>query len=268
VSAVLEREGSEFTTYPGFSIEYRDASHRYWIVRGQERFPAVSVTSVLKVIDKPQLVGWAEKIGCEAALRLERAGSLTYPDGGYVPIPDAIRIVRETKQGADALKQRGGDRGNALHEALRVYCELGTVPKLTDFDPEVRGYVQGLCGWLLDAKPEPTLVETIVGCPEYGYAGRFDLLAVINGRSVLVDLKTSAKPYPEQHLQLAAYLRALEVCYPPHEDIYADVGMILLVSPEGTFTTHECRAEAKDFLNVLACHRSVSCVRSAVKAAI
>jgi hypothetical protein len=264
---LLEREGSEFTQYADFAIEYRDASHRYWIVRGEERFPAISVTSALKIIDKPQLVGWAERMGVEGALRLERGDSLRYPDGSHVPIPDAIRMVRQTGEGADAKKEAGGDRGNALHEALRSYCEVGDVPRIKDFDPEVRGYVQGLCGWLLRDKPEPVLVERVVGSPEQGFAGRFDLLAKIDGEYVLADLKTSARPYPEQHLQIAAYLYALEECYAPHDDIYADRGMIVLLGADGTFTTHRCKAERKDFLSVLACHRAVSRVRGALKAA-
>jgi|HubBroStandDraft_6_1064221.scaffolds.fasta_scaffold01839_22 hypothetical protein len=262
---LLEREGSEFTHYEGFSIEYRAASHRYWLIRGQERFAAVSVTSALKVIDKPQLISWAERVGCEGALRMERSGSLVYPDGGHVPITEAIRMVRETGQGADGKKEAGANRGNALHDALRLYCELGSPPKIGDFDPEVRGYVQALCGWLVRDQPEPILIETIVGCPEHGFAGRFDLLATIDGRKVLADLKTSARPYLEQHLQLAAYLHALEECFPSDESVYADVAMLVLVGEDGSFTTHECRAEAKDFLNVLACHRSVGRIRNRLK---
>jgi hypothetical protein len=264
---LLEREGSEFTQYADFAVEYRDASHRYWIVRGEERFPVVSVTSALKVIDKPQLVGWAERMGAEGALRLERRGSLVYPDGGHLPIPEAIRVVRETGEGADAKKDAGGDRGNALHEALRSYCEVGDVPKIKDFDPAVRGYVQSLCGWLLRDKPEPVLVEQVVGSPEQGFAGRFDLLAKIDSEFVLTDLKTSARPYPEQHLQIAAYLFGLEECYPVHEEIYADRGMIVLLGSDGAFFTYRCLAERKDFLSVLACHRAVSRVRSRLKAA-
>jgi hypothetical protein len=266
MTTLLEREGSEFTRYAEYAVEYRDASHRYWLIRGQERIPAISVTSALKIIDKPALVPWAEKLGCEGALRLERAGSLVYPDGGQVSVEDAIRMVREAKQGADAIKEAGADRGTAIHEALRIYCELGTVPKIGDFDEAVRGYVQGLCRWLLATEPTPILVEQVVGSALHGYAGRFDLLADIDGRKVLVDLKTSARPYPEQHLQIAAYMHALQECEGDAQENWADDGLILLVGVDGTFAAHPCQADAKHFLTVLAAHRAVSAVRSAVKA--
>jgi hypothetical protein len=264
--ALLEREGSEFTRYADFAVEYRDISHRYWVVRGEERTAAISVTSALKIIDRPALVPWAEKLGCEAALRMERDGQLAYPDGGQVPVEDAINIVRQTGQGADAIKQAGADRGTAIHEALRVYCEIGDVPKLADFDEQVRGYVQGLCRWLISTRPTPILVEQVVGSALHGFAGRFDLLADIDGRKVLVDLKTSARTYTEQHLQIAAYMHALQECEGDAQENYSDAGLILLVGSDGSFQAHDCRADAKHFLAVLDAHRAVSAVRSAVKA--
>ncbi|HEY4452357.1 MAG TPA: PD-(D/E)XK nuclease family protein [Solirubrobacteraceae bacterium] len=258
----------EFTEYPAFTVEYMPNSHRYALIRGQERIPAISVTSALKVIDKPALLGWAERCGVEGALRLERAGSLIYPDGGRVAVEDAISMVRQTGQGADARRDAGGERGNAIHEALRLYNELGDVPKLGDFDPEVRGYVQGLCRWLLASRPEPILVEQVVGSMTHGYAGRFDLLADIDGQKVLVDLKTAARTYVEQHLQIAAYMHALVECHGGEDsEVYADKGLILLVGADGTFAAHDCRADAKDFLAVLACNRAVARVRNALNAA-
>jgi hypothetical protein len=260
---LLEREGSEFTRYEGYAVEFREASHRYWLVRGQERIPAVSVTAALKVIAKPQLVPWAERMGCEGALRLERAGSLVYPDGGRVPVTEAITIVRQTGQGADAKRETGGDRGTALHVAQRTYFELGTIPKLSDFDPEHRGYVQGYCKWLLRDRPEPVLVERPVGSIKHAYAGQLDSLAKIKGRHIVLDLKTSARTYVEQHLQLAGYMNAVEECMP---DQPLDAGMVVLLSRGGRFTTHPCRADAKHFLRVLACYRAVRQVHNALTA--
>jgi hypothetical protein len=254
-----EKDGSEFTVYPNFTIEYRDASHRYWLIKDDERLPAISVTSALRVLDKPALLSWAEKCGAEGALRLERDGRLEGID-----IEDAIYTVRGHDEGADAKRDAGGDRGLALHHAQEIYCELGHVPNVGDFDPEVRGYVQGYCKWLLRDNPEPVFTERIVGSLEHGYAGRVDLLAKIKGRTVLPDLKTSAKPYPEQHLQVAGYLGALAECCP---EIEIDEGMILLVAADGTFQTYPCFAKPADFLDVLACHRTMVRVRNKLRGA-
>lgn len=252
-----EREGSEFQEWPGFSIEYRDASHRYFIHKDEERTTAISVTSALKVLDKPALVGWAERMGAEGALRMERRGALQ-----GIEIEDALGVVRREGEGADAKKEAGADRGTAVHEALRVYCEDGTVPSISDFDPAVRGYVQGLCGWLLKAKPVPLATEQIVGSPTHGYAGRFDLLCELDGIRTIVDLKTSVRVFPEHHLQTAAYALALEECGQEP----AMQGVIVAVSAEGGFDAPVCCAGRSHFLAVLGAHRALAAVRSGIKA--
>jgi hypothetical protein len=38
------QDGSELEVYPEFAVEYRDASHRYWIHSEGARVPAVSVS--------------------------------------------------------------------------------------------------------------------------------------------------------------------------------------------------------------------------------
>ena len=72
------------------TVEYRDASHRYWTHVGDVRQAVVSVTSALKVLDKPALLKWAEAAGAEGAVRLERDGMLTDVDPSQVI--DIVRI--------------------------------------------------------------------------------------------------------------------------------------------------------------------------------
>src|SRR5439155_895565 len=228
------REGSEFQTYNGFSIEYRDASHRYHGHINNERQPWVSVTSALAIVDKPALRKWFGNQDATAVLDLERKGELV-----GIPTDQAIHVTRQRGLGAEAQRDAGAQRGTALHQALQVYCEKATVPRLSDFEPHVRGYVQGLCSWLLEASPEPLIVERIVGSPKEQFAGRFDLLCEIDGRRVLVDLKSAAKPYPEHHLQLAGYRYAMQECGLNG----VEEALILAVSESGHFITAPCRAE-------------------------
>lgn len=254
-----DRDGSEITVYDGFSVEYRDSSHRYWLHVDDGRAPAVSVTSALKVLDKPALVAWAERCGVEGALRLERSGVLTEIDE-----QDALGVVRAHGEGADAKREAGADRGTAIHDALQLYCTEAKIPNVGDFDPQVRGYVQGLCGWLIAAQPEPLLVEQVVGSPTHLFAGRIDLLATVNGQRTLVDLKTNpaGRVYTEAHLQTAAYMLALEEC-----GIEPAVGAVIVAAGEsGGFSTSTCCSDPAHFLAVLACHRAVSAVRAQAKA--
>jgi len=251
-----ERDGSEIQHYETFSVEYRDASHRYWIHHDGERNPAVSVTAVLGVLDKPALLSWAEACGAEGALILERRGELRNVDPKA-----AIDVVRINGLGKDAKRDAGADRGTAIHDALRIYASEGTAPNVGDFPAEVRGYVSGLCKWLLEANAEPVHVEQIVGSAKHGYAGRLDLIANLTAGRTLVDLKTSpkARVYPEAHIQAAGYSLALQECgIEPVEHI-----LIVAVGEQGEFSTRAGCADPGDFLAVLGCHRAMGRVKKA-----
>ncbi len=253
----VERDGSEFQQYgDDLAVEYRDASHRYWLHHDGQRTPAISVTSALKVLDKPALLAWAEAAGAAGAARLAAMGELE-----HVPADEAINIVRLHKLGMDAKRDAGADRGTAVHDALEFFAREQAVPDLADFPAEVRGYVQGLCGWLLATRPKPSSVERFVGSVQHTYAGRMDLRATLDGRDCIVDLKTNPKGrvYDEAHLQARAYAVAdVECGSAPPEGI-----VIVAVGEDGSFEMVECEAEAGDWLNVLATHRSLARLRGA-----
>lgn len=254
--AYQQREGSEFHDYGDIAVEYRDASHRYWLHHQGKRTPAVSVTSVLKVLDKPALLKWAEDCGAEGAARLAALGELE-----HVPPTEAGDRVRLHKLGMDARRDAGADRGTAVHKVLEFWARERTVPDLADFPAEVRGYVQGLCAWLLAARPRTISVERCVGSVEHMYAGRMDLRALLDGRDCIVDLKTNPKGrvYDEAHLQARAYAIAdVECGAQPPEGI-----VIVAVGEGGGFEMVECEAQAGDWLNVLATHRSMSRLHAA-----
>jgi hypothetical protein len=215
------QDGSELEVYPEFAVEYRDASHRYWIHSEGARVPAVSVTSVLKVLNKPQLLKWAESRGAEGAARLAAMGELE-------------------------------NVGTATHSVLEHWGRYEEIPNLADYQPEVRGFVQGLCGWLLKRAPKPTSTERIVGSAKHTYAGRLDMRAVIDGKDTLVDLKRK-RVYTEAHLQTRGYALAdVECGNPPPDDI-----LIVAVAGDGSFQEARCEASEADWLSVLATQRAM-----------
>lgn len=252
-TSYTERDGSEMTHYDGFSVEYRDASHRYWIHQNGERTDAVSVTSVLKVLDKPALLSWAERCGAEGAAILARQGELD-----HVPLEDTVDRVRLFKLGMDAKRDAGAERGSIVHAVLEKYSKAGAIPDITDFDPAHRGYVQALCGWLLKTKPVPILVEQVVCERFHMYAGRVDLVAEISGHLYVVDLKTNpaGRVYDEAHLQAAAYEMALDACG------ITTLGSLLVAAGEdGTYEQVVGEANFADFANVLSTYRVMSRLR-------
>jgi hypothetical protein len=245
------REGSEITNYPDFAVEYREKSHRYWLLQESKRRSVPSVTGATKVLDKVALIPWAERMGAEGALRLERDGQLH-----GVQVEDAIYRVRELDEGAEAIRNAGAKRGTAIHDALRIYCQDGYPPRLGNFDEDVREYVSALCRWLLDVEPEPVLSEQVVGSVVHGYAGRFDLLAKIDGVLTAIDLKTSkgkARVFREAHVQVAGYEIAMAECgLPAHEQT-----LIVALGEDGSIDSKPSVGTPEQFLSVLDCSRQM-----------
>ena len=104
----------EIVEYDGFKVQYKDASHRYWLIEEEEglfpgteaiRTPAISVTSVLGILDKPNLRRWYGTQDATATLTLEREGKL---EG--VPTDQAVHIMREKGFGAEAKRDAGASR--------------------------------------------------------------------------------------------------------------------------------------------------------------
>jgi hypothetical protein len=251
-----ERDGSEFQEYDGLRVEYRDASHRYWLHFDGRREAADSVTTVLKVLNKEHLLKWAEAAGAEGAAALAAMGLLE-----EIPASEAIHLVRDRKMGMDAKRDTAADRGTAVHRVLELWARERQIPNLSDFPGHVRGYVQGLCSWLLTTDPQPSSTERFVGSLLGMYAGRMDLRAQIAGRDLVVDLKTNprGRVYDEAHLQSRAYAMADEECGSAPADGIVIVG----VGEDGSFEMVECEASPQDWLNVLAVHRTMKHLGSA-----
>ena len=249
----------EFQSYGDFMVEFLPKSHRYFILKDEQRIPAISVTSALSILDKPALRKWYGNMDATAVLSLERDGQLT-----GIPTDQAIYVARQRGYGAEARRDAGAARGTAVHEALRTYCETGHPPLLGGFNDETKGYVQAACNWLVDASPEPVIVERILGSPMYGFAGRMDLIALIDGKRVGVDFKTGANAhkYPEAHIQLAGYQLAFPEC-----DIEPlDLSVIVSLDESGLYQVAEQQAGPDDFLAVLNAHRAVKSVEKALRA--
>lgn len=251
----IDRDGSAFTEYDDFGVEYRDASHRYHLWRDGERTDAVSVTSALGVLDKGQgLLRWAEACGAEGAAILARQGELD-----DVPAEEAIDRVRLFKLGMEAKRDAGAGRGTIVHSVLEAWSLDGTVPNVADFETVHRGYVQGLCRWLLKTDPTPIAVERVVASPLHRFAGRADLVAEINGLPMLVDLKTSprARIFDQAHAQTAGYQLALAEC-----GIDVTAAVVVVVGEDGAFIEEACCAGPELFLSVLAAYRGMARLRS------
>ena len=141
------------------------------------------VTTVLGVINKPQLVKWANNLG------LQGIDSTTYVDA-------TARI------------------GTLAHEMIQKYLggpdwdsSAYTKEEIDTAENAVLSFYE----WERQTghKMETVAIEMPVVSETFGYGGTVDWLGYIDGKLWLVDIKTSKGLFPEHEYQVSAYDRAL-----------------------------------------------------------
>lgn len=170
----------------------------------------VSATTLIKdaLGTSPGLVNWAVNTTAEAAYDRIKILREFVEDEDREGAVKWLREQRFQKTGAAAA------RGTDVHKVAEK-LHLGEV---VEYDDAIEPYVAQYRQFLEDFKPEFLMAEAPVYSPSvYKYAGTLDGIAVIDGKKVVVDLKTTAHspdsgksrpPYPETSLQLCLYRNA------------------------------------------------------------
>ncbi len=188
----------------------------YWI-DGQ---PYVSVTEVLKVLDKPALMRW---YGKQVYLAMLADPSLNESDALSAPY---------------AISGSAKARGSTGHSIVEAYKQ--TKNYIEGIDEKYRGYAQAFYQWTKDNHVHIVEHERTVVSKKFGYAGRLDLLVQLNGSPDLVvaDVKTGKDIYSEAFLQLSAYRQALS-----EDGVVADGIAVLLLQEDGSYKYQLCQTD-------------------------
>ena len=202
----------------------------YW--KGE--IPYISVTNVLKVIDKSALRYW---FGQKVYRAIAKNPELTEREALAVPYQNA--------KGA-------AERGSTVHSVVEAFKNTGKVP-LQGIPEKYQGYVKAFYSWVDDVKPEFLENERTVFNEQYKYAGTLDVLCKLNGKPVVVDIKTSknAAVYDEAHMQISAYLKCVE-------SEAVDGGYIVSLGEEGQYNMVKARDGFKAFLHALGLYEFIN----------
>jgi ATP-dependent exoDNAse (exonuclease V) beta subunit len=151
------------------------------------------VSTILKVIAKPNLVSWARRTTLDTVRELLREG---------LSVEAALSLAEvEPERQRDLAAQRGG----LVHEAIACALKKGSYAAGEE-DPRVRAALSFLTDYNLDC----VAVELMVWSLHHRYAGTIDLVGrQADGVLTLADWKTGGI-WPEAALQLGAYAIALE----------------------------------------------------------
>ena len=128
-----------------------------------------------------------------------------YPKG-----PEYFAWIKKVGEDADDIRDEAGRRGSTVHALTEAYDRGEEVTLLTaDGHPAYK-----LIEWAMFERyveftgryqPDNLMIEQNFVSPALGFAGTVDRIMKFNGRTLLVDIKTSNTIYPSYWLQLAAY---------------------------------------------------------------
>ena len=150
----------------------------------------ISVTEILKVIDKPNLRYW---FGKEVYLAMVKDPSMS----------QQAALAAPYKKTEAAMS-----RGTTVHSIVESYKKIGEKIEVAE---EFDGYTKAFYKWVEDENPSILVQERTIYSNTHGYAGTLDMLAAINHSELpyVIDVKTGKDIYPESFLQTAAYQQCL-----------------------------------------------------------
>jgi len=156
------------------------------------------VTSVLELLNKPELIPWAAGLSAEYIKENFKSDLINIDE-----------IVKEAKVQWKKKRDEAGDRGRRLHSAIEDFLNAKDGSTVNIDEDLEKPFKKFMYWW------ERNEIETIeTECPIWsedggGYKGKFDLACYITreGKKILylIDFKTSPRIYDEMSMQLAAY---------------------------------------------------------------
>jgi genome maintenance exonuclease 1 len=185
--------------------------HQYFV--GDDQVP--SVTQVTGVMSKPALRRWYGNTVADYFKNRLSPG---------MELDEIIieEIYKDSKSAPFKTRDKAGDLGTLVHAEIENYLEAiirGGKYETSLVNQKARSAYERFIGWWVESGYTPIATETMIYHREFNYAGTFDILAEdADGRTVVLDIKTSKGVYDEHFAQMAAYAMALwDGCLPQFE---------------------------------------------------
>lgn len=157
----------------------------YW----KDNVPYLSVTEILKIIDKPALRYW---FGQEVFFAMTKNPALNEKEALAAPY---------------ASSNTAKARGTTVHSIVEAYKQTGAV--LDGIPEEFQGFATAFYKFMKEVNPEIIEQEKSVFDHKHKIAGTLDMYAKIGDSLYILDIKTGKDIYSEVELQLSAYAHML-----------------------------------------------------------
>jgi hypothetical protein len=164
-----------------------------------------SVTTIIAMLNKPLLTGWAARLAAEYAVEQWENMSTWHP-----------RVkIREIKGAHERERDASAVRGTAVHAAIDDWCQ----GKAHSSSPEISPYMGSFMKFLLEKRPTFLRTEVTLWNRKHNYAGTADAICVIAGETWLIDYKTGKNLHDEVGLQLSALAHGEFIITPEGEEL-------------------------------------------------
>ncbi len=118
---------------------------------------------------------------------------------------------QESFKASQKITEQSAAEGTLVHEAAEAIL-LGQKPEVDDkIKPAIEAFKKFL--EIKNVQTSPEYVEKQIMHPSHRYAGTIDVMALIDGKFGVLDIKTSQSIYRDYNLQTAAYMGALKDQY-------------------------------------------------------
>ena len=157
-----------------------------------------SVTTILGILDKPALIGWAAGLAVDWCINhREQINHPSFKQNATQGWRDASNIAK--------------DIGTEVHHAIAAF-HAGRDAQ-TD-RPEVQNSLIAYLAWEKEHHVIIEASEAPLHDPMWLFAGTLDAVAMVDGVRTLVDYKTSRAVYNEYKYQISAYADLWETHHP------------------------------------------------------
>lgn len=176
------------------TLKFNANAHRYWL--DGKSIPGVT-TLIKGGVPAPALTYWAARSVAEWVADHPAECEALRAMGRH-------KMVAALKESPWEVRDTAAVRGTEVHalaERLVHGAEVVVPEHLAGY---VEGYVRFLDAW----QPTPILTEHSVANRTHWYAGRFDLIADMDGSRWMLDVKTAKAIYGDNALQVDAYRNA------------------------------------------------------------
>lgn len=150
-----------------------------------------SVTTVLKQVNKPKLVGWSAKMAAQHAVA-------NWTSLSQMPI---AQRMSEIQFAHERYSKKAANTGDIVHELIDAWSTGQPFP---EWPKEVNGFANQFISFLLDKRPKFIENEFTVWSRTYNFAGTGDWIAEIDGLVYCGDTKSGKSLWPEVGMQTAA----------------------------------------------------------------